>query len=398
MEQQTVINVNNKQDYKMVCVTGVETLVEAGIKEGLIDRIDDFEYGPLFEERKQPPKIMHQSGNEILFKGFKSTQQQKKFKELKKVTAIWYEEAEDLSYEQFKALQNQLRGGKPEDRVLYLSLNPMNPDGFIDKTFFQCKPEKVFEWFEDGRPKVYEVILPVELDEGNYNISVLVVCSTYKDNKYLTDAQKAAIVEYKDTRPDLWEMLGLCKFVYPEGTLIKELKPFSLKRMNRNSFASMKAVVDTATSGSDSATLKIYGKIDDRHHFLLEAIKSDGEADESIRKFAEALNKFEPQRVYVEENHEGLYFIDKLDKLTKPNIFIEGFRSTENKHEKILSQSGRIKEHLYVRDDGSDNYNECIQEVKRYNKDPKKNKHDDCIDNMAMYFKHAESDAPLEFG
>lgn len=390
MEQLSTIYTNNRPKYKLACVTGVETNVEAGIKEGIVDRIEEFGYGSVYSDYKQPPRIEHKNGNQIIFKGYKSKQQQKKFKELKKVTAVWYEEAEDITYEQFKALQNQLRGGRPIDRQLFLSLNPMNPDGFIDRTFFQVEPHKVYEYFDDGRPKVFEVVLEVQLENSMYEQKILIVCSTHHDNKYLEDAQRAAIEEYKYTRPDLYNMLAKCMFVYPEGTLIKKLNRFSLSKLDLKSLASIKAVVDTASSGSDSATLGIYGKLTEDKYFLLEAIKSDGTADESIEKFAEALNRFLPQEVHVEMNHEGLYFKSKLDNLTPPSVFLKEFRSTENKHEKILSQSGRIREHLWVRDDGSENYNDFIAEVKRYNKDEKLNKRDDCIDNNAMYFKHVD--------
>jgi len=391
MEQLTTIKTNNKKNYKMVVVTGVETNVEAGVKEGITDRIEEFGRSSLYSATKQPPVITHKNGNQILFKGYKSKQQQKKFKELKKVTACWYEEAEDITYEQLKALQNQLRGGSPQDRQIFLSLNPVNPDGFIDKTFFQVKPDNVFESFEDGRPKVFEVDLPVDLGEKEYNISVLVICTTHHDNPYLTDGQRAAIEEYKTTRPDLYSMLAECKFVYPKGTLIKDFKKFSLNKVDLSQVASIKAVVDTASSGEDAATLGIYGKINNEKYYLLEAIENSSGADDSIDEFVKQINKYKPQEVYVEENHEGLYFKDKIDTRTSSNIFVKGFRSTENKHEKILSQSGRMKEHLYIRDDGSANYNLFIQNVKRYNRDEKKNKHDDCIDNIAMYFKHVDN-------
>lgn len=388
MEQLSVLHSNNKKDYKMVVVTGVETNVEAGVKEGILDRIDDFKLNNFYEERKIPPKIIHRNGNEILFKGFKSTRQQKKFKELKKVTAIWYEEAEDITYEEFKALQNQLRGGNKKDRRLYLSLNPVNPDGFIDTTFFQKKPHKVFEYFEDGRPKVFEVNLPIELENETYNINVLVVCSTFKDNKFLTAAQKAVIVEYKETRPDLWAMLGECKFTQPEGALLKHLNRFSLSKLDLNQASRITAIVDTATSGDDNATLGIYAEFDDEHHYLIDAFKDDGDADTVIPQMIQHIKKWKPQTVHVEKNHEGLYFKTEIDKHTPSSIIVKDFFSSENKHKKILGQSGRMREHLYVRDDGDHTYNEFINRVMAYNKDEKKNSHDDCIDNVAMYFKH----------
>jgi hypothetical protein len=45
-------------------------------------------------------------------------------------------------------------------------------------------------------------------------------------------------------------------------------------------------------------------------------------------------------------------------------------------------------EHFYIRDDAGAEYNDFIAEFMSYNKDKKYNEHDDCIDNVAMYFKH----------
>jgi len=391
MGQLATLNLNNCNDYKFLVVEDVETNINEGVKTNILERIDDFGLSKLFHSTKQPAKIEHKiTGNSAIFKGYHSKKQQKRVKSLNEVTAAWYEESENITYEQFKALQMQLRGGQPKDRKLYLTMNPVNQDGFVNEKFFKEKPDKVFESFEDGRPKVFEKEISVEVDEEKITTDCMVIVTTYKDNPYLTKQQIGAIEELKETNRELYLMYAKGKFVKPEGALIKEFQEFSLDRLNLNQAGKITAIIDTASSGSDSATLGIYAKYNDNQHYLIEAYKDDRDADVVIPIMASKINQLEPDFVRVEENHEGLYYESEMKRRTKGKIKVQKFRSSENKHEKILSQSGRIKMDLFVRDDGDENYKEFLKEAGDYNKDEKENKHDDCIDNIAMYFKHGD--------
>jgi len=371
------------------------------VKNNVIDCIDTFGYSSVFHSTKQPAQIQHKiNGNTMIFRGYHSKKQQKRVKSLNKITAAWYEEAENITYEQFKALRMQLRGGDPKDRVLYLTMNPINQDGFINRYFFKQKPDEVFEEFEDGRPKVFvkniEVNFELDGEEEKVIMPCMVVVTTFRDSqKYLTRQQIADILELKQTNRDMYEMLANGKFIKPEGTLIKDLQKYSLSKLDLSQADKITALVDTASSGSDSATLGIYAKYGDDRHYLIEAYRDDRDADIVIPIMAEMINKIEPQFVYVEKNHEGLYYESELKNRTKDKIKIKKFHSTENKHEKILSQSGRMKLDFYVRDDAGEEYNDFVKKALDYNKDPKKNDHDDCIDNIAMYFKHADRDTDL---
>lgn len=392
MGQLATMNLNDLKDYKMLIVEDVETNINEGVKTNVLERIEDCDWGSMFHSTKQPAKITHKiTNNSILFKGYHSNKQQKRVKSLNKITAAWYEEAESITYEQFKALQIQLRGGDPRDRKLFLTMNPVNQDGFINKEFFKKKPDKIIKHFSDGRPKIFVRNIETEIGDGEKIVTpCMIIVTTYKDNPHLTKQQIAVIEDYKNTDPDLYAMYTEGKFVKPAGALLKDLSEFSLSKIDLDQAAKLTAIIDTASSGSDSATLGIYAKYDEEHHYLVEAYKDDRDAAVVIPIMASLINKFEPNFVRVEENHEGLYYENELKKKTKNKIKVQKFRSTENKHEKILSQSGRMRVDLYVRDDADKNYKQFITEAGDYNKDPKENKHDDCIDNMAMYFKHGD--------
>lgn len=228
MEQLAVMNLNNKKQYKLLVVEDVETNIGEGVKNGIEQRSEEFGLEKFFGSTKVPPEITHRvTGNKVIFKGYHSEAQQKQVKSLNEVTACWYEEGENITYKQFKALRMQLRGGNEKDRQLFITMNPIISDGYINQEFFINEPDKVYEWFSDGRPKVFERIISVDIENDNgeteiVSLTCLVIVSTYRDNKYLTPEQKADIEELKKTDPEMYEMLGEGKFVKPAGTYFKE--------------------------------------------------------------------------------------------------------------------------------------------------------------------------------
>jgi phage terminase large subunit len=226
MEQLAVINSHNNEKYKLLVIEDVETNIGAGVKDGIENRAEEFGYDSLFKGTKQPPEITHKvTGSSVIFKGYHSEQQQKQVKSLNEVTAAWYEEAENITYNQFKALRMQLRGGSNENRQLFLTLNPINADGFINTYFFDGQPDKVFKRFPDGRPKVFEKCINVELEEGEtVSIPCIIVVSTHWDNPYLTAEQRADIEELKYTDEDQYAMLAEGKFVKGKGAYFYEFQ------------------------------------------------------------------------------------------------------------------------------------------------------------------------------
>ena len=230
MEQLAVTKMHNSKNYKFLVIEDVEVNIGAGVKDGIEGRIDDFEYNPVFKSIKQPPSIEHLStGSSTIFKGYHSKEQQKQVKSLNEVTAAWYEEAENITYEQFKALRMQLRGGSPDDRQLFLTMNPINEDGFICNYFFKTDPDVVYERFPDGRPKVFVKNITVEMENEQgitevIEIPCMVVVTTHWDNPYLSNEQRADIEELKYTNIDLYRMLAEGKFVKGQGAYFQEFE------------------------------------------------------------------------------------------------------------------------------------------------------------------------------
>ena len=240
LEQLAAMNTHNTKNYKLLVVEDVETNIGAGVKDGIESRIEEFGIHQYYSTTKQPPEIRHNAtGSSVIFKGYQTEKQQKQVKSLNEVTACWFEESEKITYEQFKALRMQLRGGDQLDRQLFLSLNPINEEGFICQYFFQTEPDEVYERFPDGRPKVFvkniEVDITIDGEDMIEVIPCMIVVTTHWDNPYLTPQQRADIEEYKYSNPNLYAMLAEGKFVKGGGSFFPEferhihvVEPFAL--------------------------------------------------------------------------------------------------------------------------------------------------------------------------
>lgn len=391
-------NLANKKNYKLLVIEDLETGMADGFYAGLRDRIEEFEHEPAYNPRSRNAYIKNNiNGNVALFKGFKSEQQKSNVKKLSGITEIVVEEGDWVTYQDLMAFLQQLRGGDEEDRKVTILMNPVNPDCYVNQELILKPADIVYEYFPGTkRPKVFQRNMRVTLkdeDGKDYEkiISILVVISVHWDNPYLNDLQRASVESMKDTDPDGYEQLAKAKFIYPKGALLSSRNYYSLKRLDLSQAARITAIIDTASSGTNSATLGIYAEYDEEHHYLIDALKDADDAKKVIPRFITMINKWKPQKVMIEKNHEGLYYESEVKKGVPKSILVEKFHSSENKHEKILGQSGRMINHLYIRDDGSQEYDMFISEAYGYNRDKRKNKVDDCIDNMAMYFKHGDT-------
>lgn len=121
------------------------------------------------------------TGNEVAFAGLDDVEKIKSITfENGELTDIWIEEATECQEADVNQLKVRLRGGK-SDKQMVLSFNPINIQHWIKKHF---------------------------IDSG-----LATVCfSTYKDNKFLTDADRAALEQLKLTDEYTYEVYCLGKW------------------------------------------------------------------------------------------------------------------------------------------------------------------------------------------
>lgn len=221
-------NLASKQDYKLLIIQDLDKGGSDGYYAGLVDKIAQFEHTPAYNITTSSTKITNTiNGNSVLFRGYKTDQQKKDVKNIDQVTKIVVEEGEWMTFDDFLALIQQLRGKAEEDRRLDILLNPVNEYCFVNEEIIQKPPDKVFEYFPNSkRPKVFEKIISTHYQEDGEDkiieIKILVVLSTHYDNPHLSGVQRAAIEVYRTTDPDKYLQLGEARFIKSGGVYFKE--------------------------------------------------------------------------------------------------------------------------------------------------------------------------------
>lgn len=93
------------------------------------------------------------------------------------LTDVWIEEATECAWKDFKQLDKRLRGRSRHEKRLTLSFNPVSRSHWIYKEFFSI--------FREDRPYA---------ESG----AVSILKTTYRDNRFLTDDDRAALENEKD--------------------------------------------------------------------------------------------------------------------------------------------------------------------------------------------------------
>lgn len=130
--------------------------------------INQWNLSQQFKINESDLRIKCVNGNEVIFSGLDDTEKLKSVTfESGELTDIWVEEATETLEEDINQLKVRLRGGKSKKQIV-LSFNPVNINHWIKRHF---------------------------IDSG-----LATVChSTYKDNKFLTEADKETLESFKDT-------------------------------------------------------------------------------------------------------------------------------------------------------------------------------------------------------
>lgn len=222
-------NLASKENYKLLIIQELDKGSSDGYYAGIVDKLEQFEHIQAYNVAQSSTKIVNKyNGNTVLFRGYKTDQQKKDVKNIDQVTKIVVEEGEWMTFDDFLALIQQLRGKVEADRRLDILLNPVNEYCFVNTDIIQTTPDKVLEYFPNSkRPKVFEKHFNIDTvdDEGKpiqLKIKCLVVLSTHYDNPHLTGIQRAAIEIYRDTDPDKYKQLGEARFIKSGGAYFHE--------------------------------------------------------------------------------------------------------------------------------------------------------------------------------
>ena len=301
------------------------------------------------------------SGSEILFRGLKtaSGNQTAKLKSIEGITTWVLEEAEELVEEEtFDKLVQSIRKKGTKNRVI-LVLNPRDKGHWIYKRFFEGA----------GVPPGFNG------EKGN----VCYIHTTYFDNlenlseEFLEEAERA-----KELTPALYRYQYLGEWVLSvEDAIFKEEALLRYKESNEE--GPILVYIDTADEGKDHFAA-IFGRLVGKQFFIFDAIYNlhNLTINESICK--ERFDKWKPDRIYIESNAAGAYFIRNL-KRDNPNYLIYGDRAKTNKMGRILAQCGFILERFFFPEVPGEELSDFMNQLCSVT--PESKEEDDAADCMA---------------
>ena len=179
LAQRVVMDVLKGHNY--LSVSNVANTIKRSVYNQIVKTIIDFNLSEVFQMSKSEMVITCKRNNrQILFGGLDDPEKLKSITPIDGViTDIWIEEATETAREAYKQLTKRLRGATPDGigkRVIF-SFNPILQTHWIYQEFF---------WNWDDSKNLYK------------SDDLLILKTTYKDNKFLTDEDIYALEHETD--------------------------------------------------------------------------------------------------------------------------------------------------------------------------------------------------------
>lgn len=265
-----------------------------------------------------------QSNTNILFRGIKTSSgnQTAKLKSIQGLTTFVLEEAEELDDEKtFTTIMQSVRQKGIQNRII-LILNPKSKSHWIYKRFFE----------QPG----------INPNFNGENDNVCYINTNYLENldnlsgEFIEEANRC-----QRYTPEIYRYDYLGEWVLSiEGSFIP------IDRLNRydsiNNEGAMLSYIDTADEGTDHFA-GIFGRFMGGKYYPVDAIFNQVNLNLNEETCKERFDTHNPDRVYVETNSFGAYFLRNIRKQNS-GINMHGLNSKANKLGRILAQSGWILE------------------------------------------------------
>ncbi len=265
------------------------------------------------------------SGTEIMFRGIKTAagNQTAKLKSIEGLTTWVLDEAEELTDEQtFNKIKQSIRKKGIQNRII-LVLNPQSKAHWIYKRFFE----------RPGIPPGFN---------GEHE-GVCYIHTRYLENienlsaEFLAEAEKS-----KRFTPNLYRYEYLGEWVLStEDAIFKDIRYYETPPTD----GPVVCYIDTADEGDDHFAA-LFVRLTDKNAYVIDAIFNQQNLNINEEICKERFAKHNVDRVYVESNSFGAYFIRNLRE-QNPHTPVYADRAKTNKMGRILAQSGWILEHMF---------------------------------------------------
>ncbi len=172
--QKIVARTITESNHTFLVVRKVHRTIKRSVWSELIKRIKELDLLHEFEFNKTDFTIYHKlTGNSILCVGLDDPE---KLKSISEPTGVWVEESTELNKDDFLQLDTRIRGQVTNYIQIIFSFNPVDASHWIKKYFFDA------EW-----PQT------VDIDGRKITITCTTLETTFRDNRFLTDEDVAAL-------------------------------------------------------------------------------------------------------------------------------------------------------------------------------------------------------------
>jgi phage terminase large subunit len=177
--QKILLRLKTEFGHRFLVVRKVASTIRDSVYRLLCDLIDMYDLHSEFTILKSEFKIVHKSGNEILFYGLDDSE---KIKSIAGITGIFVEEATELEESDLAQLDMRLRGQTDYYKQILLCFNPISEDHWLKARFFD--------------------------QEDN---DTLTLVTTFHDNAFIDDEYKMILSEKYKTNENMYRVycLGL---------------------------------------------------------------------------------------------------------------------------------------------------------------------------------------------
>lgn len=306
----------------------------------------------------------------IFFTGIKTHagDQTANLKSLPNITTWVIEEGEDYKDgDSFRDIDDSIRVKGIQNRVIWIQ----NPS-YADESF----------WY-DQFYKGYEVENTFTFNNRDWTYTttshpnVESIHTTYHDNRDNLNKDKLAQWDkVAQTNPELYNYKYIGGWLKnKEGALYKksELQYFSMGSLNLDNVEAKIAFIDPADRGTDSTSVPCGYVIQDRI-FITDWYFSTHNQEVTIPELVFFQRQNQIGFMAIETNGVGLGYAEKLYNVI--GCQLEHVSQQSNKHSRIISNSGFVRNYFVFRDDYEPGsmYDKAMRELFAYNKDDKENR------------------------
>jgi len=195
-----VVECLTEKNFKCLLIRKVYDTIKESQYDLIKGVIEDYGLESLFNFKVSPLEIICINGNRFIARGLDKPE---KIKSVKDPTKVWYEEANQMTLDDFITVTTSVRSSTAEYLQEILSFNPESDepdykDFWLYKRFYEGNEDRMYGTFRDG--------VTLTIDEEEVTLSYTSIHTTYRDNEYCTSDRKAILEALQETDPYYYEV------------------------------------------------------------------------------------------------------------------------------------------------------------------------------------------------